>query len=85
MNNDEVIEEIRGKSYIPDKIVDWIDDNYRNVCADKLCEDEYSGIKWRRVCREGSDWKYGSFFICTEKMLRREVTFDEFYGNGLVD
>lgn len=85
MNNDEVMEAIRGKAYIPDKIVDWILDNYRGVCTDKLRDDEYSGVKWRRVCREGSDWKYGSFFICPEKMLRRGVTFDEFYGNGTVD
>lgn len=40
---------------------------------------------WITVCLERSDFKYGCYKIDTNRMLRRGLTFAEFYSGGIVD
>ena len=57
----------------------FIMDNYREVPTKYGLADEYKGLPWTKVCLEGSDWKYGSFWICPDRMLLRNDTIEEFY------
>lgn len=41
--------------------------------------------KWIKVYKSGNDSKYGSYMINIERKLRRNTSFDEFYGGGFVD
>lgn len=41
--------------------------------------------KWIKVYKSGNDSKYGSYMINIERKLRRNTSFDEFYGGGVVD
>lgn len=71
--------------WLPEGMWMFILNNYSSVPVKNGLAVEYKGLPWKRVCLAGSDWKYGSFYICPEKMLRRGVTFNEFYGKGTVD
>lgn len=87
MNNDDIKKFLaEGKTrWLTEEMWEFINHNYSEVPVKNGLAAEYKGLPWKRVCLAGSDWKYGSFFICPEKMLRRGVTFDEFYGKGTVD
>lgn len=41
--------------------------------------------KFYKVYREGNDAKYGHYMINPITMHKRNSTFDEFYGGGVVD
>lgn len=40
---------------------------------------------WYKVYYDNCDAKYGQFMVCPTLKQWRNVTFDEFYGGGIVD
>lgn len=56
---------------------------------DKFIKENYtegnSEGKFYKVYREGNDAKYGHYMINPHTMHRRDSTFSEFYGGGIVD
>lgn len=67
---------------ISEPTADYVYNVYTNV---KPIPANINGKTWFKVCREGNDVKYGSYYICIDTMERRNSTFDEFYGGGIVD
>ena len=67
---------------ISEPTADYINKTYTEV---KAIPANINGKIWFKVCREGNDVKYGSYYICIDTMERRGSTFDEFYGGGIVD
>lgn len=41
--------------------------------------------KFYKVYRQGNDAKYGHYMINPHTMHKRDSTFSEFYGGGIVD
>ena len=67
---------------ISDTTADYVYNVYTEV---KPIPANINSKTWFKVCREGNDVKYGSYYICIDTMERRNSTFDEFYDGGLVD
>ena len=67
---------------ITDATADYVYNVYTEV---KPIPANINGKTWFKVCREGNDVKYGSYYICIDTMERRGSTFDEFYDGGIVD
>lgn len=67
---------------ISEPTADYINKTYTEV---KPIPANINGKTWFKVCREGNDVKYGSYYICIDTMEWRGSTFDEFYGDGIVD
>ena len=65
---------------ISQEAYDYIMKNYK-----KLSRDSIGNKKWVKVYIAGNDAKYGSFMICVDTKEWRNVSFDEFYGGGIVD
>ena len=67
-----------------------IGENYKKV-EDALnsgghsLKEEYRSLNWEIVYFKENDEKFGRFAICKDKKIRRNLTFGEFYGNGVVD
>lgn len=67
-----------------------IGENYKKV-EDALnsgghsLKEEYRSLNWEIVYFEENDEKFGRFAICKDKKIRRNLTFGEFYGGGVVD
>ena len=77
------LEKVQKNGYntsISQEAYDFIMKNYK-----KLSRDSIGNKKWVKVFIEGYDAKYGSFMICVDTKEWRNVSFDEFYGNGIVD
>jgi hypothetical protein len=68
--------------HISDTTADYVYNVYTEV---KPIPANINGKTWFKVCREGNDVKYGSYYICIDTMERRNSTFDEFYDGGIVD
>ena len=71
-----------GSNPISAELCEFIGENYTLVENDYA---EKNGGNWHKVYPSGRDSKYCCFMIEPEQMLRRSVTFDEFYGGGIVD
>lgn len=78
MTNDDIIN--FKLTRLPASMVDFILDNYREIKCNHngSFPEDVMGMPWRKVCREGSDWKYGSFWICPSKMVWRNESVGEF-------
>jgi hypothetical protein len=77
------LEKVQKNGYntsISQEAYDYIMKNYK-----KLSRDSVGNKKWVKVYIAGNDAKYGSFMICVDTKEWRNVSFDEFYGNGIVD
>lgn len=77
------LEKVQKNGYntsISQEAYDFIMKNYK-----KLSRDAIGNKKWVKVYIAGNDSKYGSFMICVDTKEWRHVSFDEFYGNGIVD
>lgn len=77
------LEQVRKIGYntsISQEAYDFIIKNYK-----KISRDSVGNKKWIKVHVAGNDAKYGSFMICVDTKEWRNVSFDEFYGNGIVD
>ena len=77
------LEKVQKNGYntsISQEAYDFIMKNYK-----KLSRDSVGNKKWVKVYIEGNDGKYGSFMICVDSKEWRNVSFDEFYGSGIVD
>lgn len=77
---DEIIKKkiSEGKTRLTFAENSYIHSNYRRA---KSIKDG----NWVCVCLEGSDWKYGRYYIDPDRKLMRDCTFNEFYGGGIVD
>ena len=69
---------------------EWKDvcENYTKIQNKNSHEmpDEVKGYKWESVYpNKANDVKYCRIMICREHKLKREQTFGEFYGGGVVD
>lgn len=80
MTNEEVIYKMQSENYnlhcISTEMDKFIRENYT--------EGNDNG-KFYKVYREGNDAKYGHYMINPLTRHRRNSTFDEFYGSGIVD
>lgn len=76
--NNEIINILEKGGSLTNEHFDYIKTNYKRV-------DENAEGKWFKVCRPGNDYKYGRFMIDPYKHESRSLTFDEFYGGGIVD
>lgn len=85
MDNNDVkkfVEEAKTR-WLSEVMWQFIMDNYSDVPIKSGLNglaDEYKRLPWTKVCLFGGDWKYGSFWIYPDKMLRRGDTIEEFYG-----
>lgn len=61
---------------ISEEVDSFIRDNYTDGDSDG---------KFYKVYREGNDAKYGHYMINPHTMKKRNSTFNEFYGGGIVD
>lgn len=84
MTNADIIN-CKDVTSLNDEMSDFIRKNYAYVDVDKPVPPAVWGYKWETACKAGNDWKYGRYKICRDKMLRRRLTFNEFYGGGIVD
>ena len=86
MTNQDVINASKkfygGSNCVSAEMWQFIKDNYRQVEKDY---GEKNGGTWHKVYCQGCDCKYGTQMIEPTLMLRRQTTFDEFYGGGIVD
>ena len=69
---------------MPKTMCDWVRTNYKKIDKEHMTEEE-KNLNWETACPENTDWKYGRFKLCREKKLYRGLTFNEFYGGGIVD
>lgn len=77
------LEKVQKNGYntsISDEAYDFIMKNYK-----KISRDSGGNKNWVKVHVAGNDAKYGSFMICVDTKEWRNVSFDEFYGGGIVD
>ena len=77
------LEKVQKNGYntsISQEAYDYIKKNYK-----KISRDSGGNKKWVKVHVAGNDAKYGSFMICVDTKEWRNVSFDEFYGGGIVD
>jgi hypothetical protein len=80
MTNEEIIKMCEFTKFhiicIPEEMDKFIRKNYT--------EGNSEG-KFYKVYRQGNDAKYGHYMINPHTMHRRDSTFSEFYGGGIVD
>lgn len=80
MTNEEVIKLCESTKFhlvcISKEMDEFIKKNYTDGNDDG---------KFYKVYREGNDAKYGHYMINPHTMHKRNSTFDEFYGGGIVD
>lgn len=86
ITNDDILA-LNDVTDIREDLWEWIFCNYKMVGEGSKTPmtPEMWKYNWETACKKGNDWKYGRFKIDREHMLWRKLTFDEFYGGGIVD
>ena len=77
------LEKVQKNGYntsISQEAYDYIMKNYKKISRDAI-----GNKKWVKVYVLGNDAKYSSFMICVDTKEWRNTSFNEFYGNGIVD
>ena len=76
--SDVIAKRINSNPFLTKAQHEFVMEHYREAYG-------YESDEWVTVCPNGSDFKYGRYKIDTNKMLRRALTFAEFYSGGIVD
>jgi len=80
MTNKDIIEKLENERFhivcISEEMDKFIKENYKVGNSEG---------KFYKVYRAGNDAKYGHYMVNPHTMYRRDSTFDEFYGGGIVD
>ena len=81
MTNEDVIKLCESLSHLSGFTITYQMDKF---IRNNYTETNSSG-KFFTVCRKGNDTKYGRYKIDPYNMVWRGLTFNEFYGGGIVD
>lgn len=76
--SDEIAERVKSTPYITREQHEFIMNHYREGYN---CDSD----EWLTVCLEGNTFRYGRYKIDTNRMLRRGLTYAEFYSGGIFD
>ena len=71
--SDEIAERVNSTPYLTREQREFVMERYREAY-------KHESDEWVTVCIEGSDFKFGRYKIDTRNMLRRYLTFAEFYS-----
>lgn len=76
--SDEIAKRIKSTPYLTAEQNEFVMERYREGYN---CDSD----EWLTVCLEGNTFKYGRYKIDTNRMLRRGLTYAEFYSGGIFD